>query len=501
MQKTMLFLIVAAITFPFGFVSNVQAGTSQNSLTLTGTVGDSAGEAIIGASVILKGTSVGTVTNLDGRFELKTDEKNPELQISYVGFKTVTVKANGNTPLNIVLEEDSKMIDEVVVVGYGTQKRTTMSSAVAQVKGEQLSVLQAPRLSTSIGGMVSGVITFQASGAPGADAADIYVRGNKPLILVDGVERPYDRVNKDDIESVSVLKDAAAVAPYGLQGANGVILITTKRGADKTTVNYNGEMSWQKPMNTPSFLSSADYFELQNKAYDMEGTPGQKKSDDEIALYRSGVNRDRYPNTDWAGNYMKTSPATKHNISVSAGNDKIKAFASLGYVYQGSMFDGQDYRRYTARANMDIQATKTTQISFDNSFTKDILARTGLGADQIMERIYFAVPYEVDRFSNGKSAFQQSLGTSLYEAMYNRGYYNENNDITTMNISIDQQLPFILKGLSGKVAFNYDKQHKDAKTWTLPLSYYNLGMDADGLDTFERVEQTVKPSLGQEYKR
>jgi TonB-linked SusC/RagA family outer membrane protein len=499
MQKTVKNLSLQLLVLLMGLLTGADLYAQQSS-TIRGTVKDETGEFIIGASVAVKGTTIGTVTNIDGEFSLTVSPSKPnlEIEVSYIGFKTQLLKVTDNAPINVVLVEDVQALEELVVVGYGTQKRLTMSSAVASVKGEKLAGLPAPRLSSSLGGMVSGIITFQGSGAPGSDGANIYLRGKTPMILIDGVERgTSDRLNKDDIESVSVLKDAAAVAPYGMAGANGVILVTTKRGSDKPAITYNGEMSWQKPMNTPSFMGSADYYDFLNKANEMAGL-NPVKTADEIALYRSGENPDRYPNTDWAGNYMGTSPATKHNISVAAGSDKIKAFVSLGYVYQGSMFDGQDYSRYTARANVDIQATPTTKISFDNSFMKDIITRDGLGADQIMERIYSAVPYEVDRFSNGLSAFQPSMSISLYEALHHREEYKEQNDISNTNFTINQQLPF-LKGLSAKVAFNYDKQHKDLKNWIQPVTYYNLASD----DTFEKIDQstTIKPSLSHEYKR
>lgn len=474
--------------------------TQQRSVKINGVVKDAAGEPVIGASVKEKGTPNGTITDIDGRFSLTATSAGATLEISFVGYKTTTIQAKPNVPVDVTLQEDSELLDEVVVVGYGTQKRTTMTAAVSTIKGEVLAELPTPRLSTGIGGQVAGVITFQESGAPGADAATIYVRGNaNPLVLVDGVERPGDRVNMQDVESISVLKDASAVAPYGLKGANGVILITTKRGAaGKFSLSYNGEASWQRPMNTPEFMGSADYFEFRNKAYEMDGLTDQMMPADEIAKYRSGADRDRYPNTDWVGNYMKTSMATKQNVTITGGSEKVRAFASLGYVSQGSMFDGQDYQRYTFRGNVDIQATPTTKISIDNSFMKDILSSDGLGAGDIMERIYRAVPEEVDRYSNGLSAFQSSLGICLYEAMHNRGSNKETNDISTYAITIEQQLPFI-QGLSGRVSFNYDKQHKDAKNWTLPLVYYNLTPEGE----YEKIDQaeTVKPSLSQEYKR
>jgi len=476
-----------------------EALMSFQGITITGTVTDTGGDPLPGATVTITGSSQGVITDVNGVYTIQVSDANTTLLFSYVGYRSQEIIVGDQRTIHVVMEEISHEMEEVVVVGYGTQKRMTMSSAVATVKGEELTVLPTPRISTSIGGMVSGVITYQQSGAPGSDDATIYVRGSQPLVLVDGVERGGDRVNKDDIESVSILKDAAAVAPYGLRGANGVILITTKRGAaGKLSATYNGEASWQKPMRTPKLMGSADYFEFRNKAYEMDGLDGQKMSNEEIAKYRSGSDPDRYPNTDWIGNYMQTSMATKHNLSVSGGTEKIRAFASFGYVNQGSMFHGQTYSRYSFRSNVDIQATPTTKVSIDNSFTKDILGRLGMDASSIMGRLYRGAPYEVDRYSNGFSAFQSSQGISLYEYIYHSGNYKDQNDVSTTNITIDQQLPF-LPGLSGKVAFNYDKQHRDNKSWSEPVVYYNLTPEGE----FEKIDQaaTVKPSLSQIYRR
>jgi TonB-linked SusC/RagA family outer membrane protein len=502
-RKPVTFLILFIFLSLTGIYASGEktAAAQQQSRTVTGRVTDQNGEAIIGASVKVKGTSTGTVTGEDGTFGLTLNQpvSNPEIEVSYIGYLTESIVVRGNSPLEVILKENIEILNEVVVVGYGTQKRLTMTSAVSSVKGGDIAVLPSPRISNNIGGKVSGVITFQQSGAPGSDGATIYVRGSQPLVLVDGVERPGDRVNQEDIESVTVLKDAAAVAPYGLKGANGVILITTKRGvAGKFTTTYKGEFSRQKPMRTPEFMGSADYFEFRNKAYEMDGLTEQMMSAEEVSKYRSGADPDRYPDTDWVGNYMGTSGAYKHTVSVSGGTEKIRTFVSIGYVSQNSMFDAQDYKRYTARANIDIQATNTTTISFDNSFMRDIVSQAGLGADQIMERIYRAVPNEIDRYSNGLSAFQSSLGVSLYEAMHHRGENTDRNEISTYNLTLDQQLPF-LPGLSAKASFNYDKQHKDLKSWVLPVVYYNLTDEGE----YEKIDQsaTVKPSLGEEYKR
>ena len=350
---------------------------AQEARTITGTVTDVSGETIIGAIVSIKSTTVSTITDLDGKFTLTIPANviQPVLAVSHIGYRLYEATVGETAVFTILLQENVNTLEEMVVVGYGTQKRATLTSAVSTVKGEEIAKLPVPRVSTGLGGMVAGVITFQPDGAaPGADAASILLHGVTPLMLVDGVPRPHDRIDTEDIESISVLRDAAAVAPYGISGANGVIIITTKRGtAGKFTANYDGQVSWQTPMSTPKFMSSADYFEFRNKAYEMDGLTGQMMDAAEIARYRSGEDPDRYPDTDWVKNYMKTSSATNHTVSVSGGTDKIKGYASIGYVYQNSMFDGQDYQRYTGRTNVDMQATSPTKVSVDYSHSVSIL--------------------------------------------------------------------------------------------------------------------------------
>ncbi|MDR3220384.1 MAG: carboxypeptidase-like regulatory domain-containing protein, partial [Dysgonamonadaceae bacterium] len=203
---------------------------AQTSRVITGTVTDASGETMAGAIANIKNTTTATTTDVKGKFTLTIpgNVENPVLVISYLGYLSQEMTVGNTADFSIVLQENATMLDDVVVVGYGTQKRVTMTSAVSTVKGGEIAKLPVPRVSTGLGGMVSGVVTFQSGGAaPGADAASIYVHGVTPLILVDGVDRPHDRIDTEDIESISVLRDAAAVAPYGLQGANGVILITT----------------------------------------------------------------------------------------------------------------------------------------------------------------------------------------------------------------------------------------------------------------------------------
>ena len=196
---------------------------------ITGKIIDENGEPIIGATIRVKGATQGAISDIDGHFSLSIGKNSATVEVSFVGYQTQTLNVQAGVPITVTLKEDSELLDEVVVVGYGTQKRLTMSSAVATASGEEIKAPVA-NVSNQLGGRISGIVTRQSSGEPGEDAASVLLRGNTPLVLVDGIERPWEKINQADIESISVLKDAAAVAPYGLKGANGVILINTKRG-------------------------------------------------------------------------------------------------------------------------------------------------------------------------------------------------------------------------------------------------------------------------------
>jgi TonB-dependent SusC/RagA subfamily outer membrane receptor len=239
-----------------------------------------------GVAVRIRDMRTGTVTDADGNFEIKVPNEAAILVFSFIGYEPKEVKIPDSRMINVSLVPKNTGLDEVVVVGYGTQKRTTLTGAVSSVKGEQLKVGPVANISNRLGGNVAGVITRQASGEPGNDAASVLVRGTAPLVLVDGVERAYDKINPEDVETISVLKDASAVAPYGLRGANGVMLITTKRGkAGKLALNYNIDYGFQQPTNTPDFMNAYDGLQLRNEALRTDGRDNEVIADDVLAQY------------------------------------------------------------------------------------------------------------------------------------------------------------------------------------------------------------------------
>lgn len=456
------------------FVTQLSAQTNRE---IKGSVTDQVtGEPLLGVSVLLKGTTQGTVTDMSGAFSINVPASvnNLILKFSYLGYLTSEVHIQESNVVSVTMSEDIEKLEEVVVVGYGTQKRVNMTGSVSSMKSGEVKTLPIANISNALGGRVSGLVTQQASGEPGNDKSILYLRGNKdPLVLVDGIETEYNKVNMEEVETITMLKDASAVAPYGLRGANGVILITTKRGqAGKVTLTYNGEFGWQKPTNTPEFMNSADSKRLQKKAYEMDGNlaAADAITDEMLANYELGI--DAYPNTDWVKNYMQTSNSQKHNITINGGNELLKAYIVMGYLNQGSMYGkNQGYERFNLRSNLDFQITPITKFTTDISITGDEKKAHAANSDAIMLNIYRARPFEADVYSNGLPAEQASIGGSMYQTVHAGGEQSHKNNYQTITLSLNQELPFV-KGLSVKALFNVDRQTYDYKVWNVPYTSY-----------------------------
>ena len=355
-----------------------------------GTVIDASGEPLIGATVIEKGTTNGTATDIDGFFQLNVnDAKKAVLVISYVGYATQEVPIKGLKEVNVTLQEESSLLNEVVVVGYGQQKKESVVGAISQVNSGDLLETPSANLSQAITGKIPGVITSQTSGAPGADDASIYIRGRatfagdaQPLILVDGIERSFSQIAPDDIETISVLKDASATAVYGVRGANGVMLITTKRGKEqKPIVNLTASWQFQTPTRKDTYLNSYESVSLLEEALANDGLPSQFSASD-LDMYQksvngqlSGVDALLYPNVDWYDEILRSSaPSQRYNASVRGGTKRMRYYASLEYYDQESLFknlsndpygnsSSLNYKRYGFRANADFFLTKDLQLS------------------------------------------------------------------------------------------------------------------------------------------
>lgn len=334
----------------------------QEKRKITGVVTDQkTGETIIGANVLVKGSSTnGTVTDMEGRFSLEVSDDNI-LVVSYIGYKTKEIVVKSNSVFEIKIEEDSESLDEVVVVGYGTQKKVNLTGSVSALNTKDIEKLKVTQTSQLLAGMVSGINVTQGSGQPGADQSYVRIRGlgtfssagNTPLVLVDGLSSSLENVNANDIESISVLKDAASASIYGTRAANGVILIKTKSGKEgKARITYQGNFGFSRPAETPKIVDSWVYAEMYNEAL-INGGSSPQYTADEIAKFKSGEDPDNYPNKRHYDDLISSGSGfqTNHYIGLTGGNDKNSYMFSLGYLNQNGIVAETNYRRYNVMFN------------------------------------------------------------------------------------------------------------------------------------------------------
>lgn len=390
MKKPLLMLLILLPFFLFAQMKQIN-----------GIVTDQKGEAIIGASVLELSTSNGTITDFDGKFTLKVNPTS-KLKISYIGFKTVEIAVGSTNLLNIKLSEDTELLDEVVVVAYGSQKKISLTGAIGTVDSKELKRSSAPGLSNALTGMVTGLTTVQSTGLPGSDDSKIYIRGlssfnnQDPLVLIDGIQQGMDifrMIDSNELESISVLKDASSTAIFGVRGANGVILVTTKRGGEsnpKLQVSMN--QSWSEFSRIPERLGMADYMKLSNESATNNNIPtpyptdvqekylnpllGLDPSDPDYAQ-KAAIRKYIYPDNDWYKIYFKKfSPQIRFNMNLNGGSKYFKYFVNASYLNQGSNINtpspkvlGYDNsprnERYNFRANLDYQISKNLKTSLD----------------------------------------------------------------------------------------------------------------------------------------
>jgi len=511
-------------------VQHVAAATeeAQQQGSITGTVVDSQGEPVIGASVIIVGGAAtqGTVTDFDGNFTLKV-KPGTKLTISYVGMKSQTVTAaNG---MKVTLQDDSQVLEGVEVVAYGVQKKVTVTGALSSVKNEDLVRTPVSSVNNVLAGQLSGVTTVQYSGEPGSDAASIFVRGKatwvdaNPLVQVDGVEREMWDIDPNEIESITVLKDASATAVFGVRGANGVILITTKRGAEgKARITANATFSAMTPTKMVELANSSEYASFYNQ---MRANDGQAPvfSDYVIQKFATGSDPVRFPSMDWADYIMKDiTLQQQHNINISGGNNKVKYFISAGMFTQDGLFKqfgagydfGYQYQRFNYRANIDLNVTKTTLLSVNVAGKVDDKSspRTGQGSGGMIKAIYQATPFVSPGIVDGRyivnSAsttdnlnFEQNpdnmlpfVGSSpmTYYA-YQPGAFQDNANKLSFDLILDQKLDFITKGLSAKLKGSYNSSFASRRTITASVANYTPVLQANGQDILYRKNSENEP--------
>ncbi|GAB3910110.1 TonB-dependent receptor [Larkinella knui] len=377
---------------------------------ISGTVTDESGGGLPGVSVVLKGTTRGTTTDGKGFYQLGVPDEKAVLVFSFVGYIPQEVTVGNRNNVSVKLENDTKSLSEVVVVGYGTQKKVNLTGAVSSVSSEELVRRPVGQTSAALQGMMPGVTVTQRSGRPGADGGSIRIRGvgtlgnSDPLILIDGIEGSMNSIDPNLIESVSVLKDAASSSIYGSRAANGVILITTKRAkGGRISVNYNNYIGWQTPTNLPKMANAIDHMLLTNEAYVNVGR-SPLYSDDLIQKYRTegASNRDLYPDTDWQKEVLTGSGLQQsHFVSINGGSEKIRFLTSVGYFDQKGIIENSTFRRYTLRNNADIQLSKKFSARIDLQLVAATTVEPGRGAEEVFHWMNRIPANQIGINSNG----------------------------------------------------------------------------------------------------
>lgn len=429
--------------------ANTFASIQQQKQSITGMVTDANGDPIIGASVQAGGTAL-AVTGADGRFSVSV-APGTELQISYVGFATKAVMVrNGVSNYDVTLSDDSRALNEVVVVGYGTQKKANLSGSVAQLDGKTLGNRPIANVSSGLQGLLPGVTVTGASGAPGLDGGLILVRGvgtlnsASPYILIDGVEAgTLNSLDPQDIASISVLKDASSAAIYGSKASNGVILVTTKRGQNGAPkVNYSGFFGIQNATALMERMNSADAAYYYNKALERSGK-APRFTEEAIQKFRDGSDPYNYPNTDWYKLAFKTAWQNRHNVNVTGGNEFVKYLASAGYLKQSSILPNAGREQFNARANLDMVLSKriTAHLNLayiQNNYRDASSAYAGGSSDQIIRQLNIIAPWIAYKKEDG-SYGTVSDGNPM--AWLESGMtVNRNNRNFTGMIGIDYQV-------------------------------------------------------------
>ena len=465
--------------------------TMPNMNKISGLVREADGTPIMGASIFVKGTKIGTVTNIRGEFSLEVPA-NSTVLVSYLGFTTREVSVKGSSNLKITLNEDeAQSLNEVVVIGYGTQKKATVTGAIASVTTKDLVQTPQANISNMLVGKMPGLIAMQRSGAPGEDASTLLIRGvstfsdnTAPLVMIDGVERPnYNDLDPNEIETVSILKDASATAIYGVRGANGVILITTRKGKKgKPHLSYSGNVAIQSPTALPHYLNSADYCEmyneaLKNDAYTTGTTYVPRFTSDDIKLYRDGTDPIMHPNTDWVGKFLrKASLRTQHNFNISGGTDRVKYFISAGYFHQGGMYKytkidrhhdvNASDTRYNFRSNLDFDVTQDFKATVQLSTQINNIRTPGLGNSDLWKEISWATPLGTPGMVDGKLVRLENTidDENPWQALLNNGYHdiNANTINTTLRFEYDLSR-LLLKGLSIHASTSYDSYYNSKR--------------------------------------
>ena len=471
----------------------------QQTVQLTGVVLDIQGFPLVGVNIMENATN-GTITDIDGKFSIKVTPQSV-LHVSYIGYVTQTVKVGNKKNISIVMEEDSKTLEEVVVVGYGSQKKVSVTGAVAAIQTKELKQSSAANLSTALAGRMPGLTAMQTSGRPGGDDVTLYLRGagtvngSNPLILIDGVPRDnISTMDPNEIASVSILKDASATAVFGVRGANGVIMITTRRGEEgKSELSISADYSLQRFTAEADRIHSWEFAELRNQAFRNDGYAESDLpfTDYMIEMYRSGKDRVYYPDRDVYNEFFKKwAPQTRVNVNLSGGTKKLSYFMNVAYMGQGGQFRTESEKdlgydpsyksnRYNFRTNLDYKVASNFKLSLNIASylekvnTPQTAKLFNNSVDELvtnMRAYIWATPptdpgpltvagqtlADGTNVPAGQVINQAGIDRNTYGELSRRGYQQATRTNLNSSIIADWELDFITKGLSTKLMISFD---------------------------------------------
>ena len=473
------------VFFLFGMLF-VHADIMAQGFAVTGTVTESNSDPLPGVNVVVKGTLIGQVTNADGAFTINVPNADAVLVFSSVGFLSQEQMVGSNRTFNVVLQEDAQMLDEVVVVGYGVQRKVTVTGSVSTLRGEELQSSPTTNLSNGIVGRMAGVIGFQRADEPGGGGTTLRIRGTStqgykdPLYVIDGIpdrEGGFNRLSASDIESVSILKDASA-AIYGSRAANGVVLITTKRGTEgRAKITYSGNWGFTQPTRIPEMCNAFEYATLVNEIDEYyKSTPGRYSADD-LQKYKDGSSPWTHPNTNYFDILIKpVSPTYRHDLSVSGGSERMRYYTSIYATGEDGLYydSANRFDNYGVRTNLDIRINDYISLAFGNHGRMEVTNYPPFSAGDIFTSTVRSKPTDHGWLPNGDPGLDLEYGhqpavmAKKSAGLEEQKFYHLNNDLKAVI-----KIPGV-QGLSVITQFSYDKFFRMDKRWRTPFYLYAI---------------------------
>lgn len=515
----MLLLFVLLSPLALHATGQISETDQQQNKSVSGLLTDVDGNPVIGATVVVKSSTNGVTTDINGRYTLKGVKLGDIIEYRFIGFNTEEREYKGESTINVRMMESSVGLEDVVVIGYGQQKKESVVSSINTISSNELQ-MPTRSLSNNIAGRIAGVLAIQRSGEPGYDNSSFWIRGvssfmggTNPLVLVDGIPRSMNDITPDEIESFTVLKDAAATAVYGAEGANGVVLITSKRGqSQKPTLDVRTEFSLVTPTRMPQLLGSYDYLSLYNEAtWESLGNPTawtKPYSDQVLEMYRTHYDTDLYPDTDWLSLVKNLTHNERVTVNLRGGSERVKYFVSGAFYNEAGIFDSKaidkydaniNLSRYNVRSNIDIAVTKTTDLSVDMSGQYTESTYPGYGTSDIFSHMFQYGPHKIPmRYSDGTFADTDMWNGSTEQNPYNMlnesGYIKDWYANLQTKLTLKQKLDFITKGLSIKLSGSFDSSYSSSTIRSKSPTIYYMQLNSAGEKEYVLINEG-KPDL------